>query len=129
MLALLTLTAALVASPAPATPAAVPTPASTAASTEDQAITKLARQQYDAFAAGKIDQSQYSVTIPQNAIAQVQSGLAALGAVKRIDFIKNAEVMGSMVYVYKFTCANGAAIEQLSVKDGKINGIYFRPVQ
>lgn len=37
--------------------------------------------------------------------------------------------MGSRVYVYKFACANGAAVQQISIKDGKINGIYFRPAE
>ncbi|HLI95213.1 MAG TPA: hypothetical protein VKT72_03880 [Candidatus Baltobacteraceae bacterium] len=127
MLALLTLVAALQASPAPASTTTSP-PAATAPA-EDPAITKLARAQYDAFSSGKLDASQYSVPIPQDAITQVQAGLTSLGPVKSVQFVKSVAVKGSNVYVYKFTCANGAALEQLSVKDGKINGIYFRPVQ
>lgn len=133
MLALLTLLAALQSSPAPAASAAsaaaapVASAAPAAAPAEDPAITKLARDQFDAFAAGKFDASQYSVTLPKRAIAQVHAGLSALGTVKTQTFMESKAISGSMVYVYKFTCANGSVYEQLSVKDGKINGIYFAP--
>lgn len=133
MLALLTLVAALEASPAPAASPAAPAAAASAAPapavTEDPAITKLAREQYDAFAAGKVDQSQYSAAVPQAAISQVQAGLTSIGAVKSVAFVKGSTLAGSMVYVYKFTCAKGAAYEQIAVKDGKIDGIYFVPAQ
>lgn len=131
MLALLTLLAAIEASPAPATSPAAATPAASAAPAaapaEDPAITKLAREQFDAFVAGKLDPSQYSVTIPKHSIAMAHAGLSALGAVKSVTFMESAPIQGSMVSVYKFTCADGAVLEQISVKDGKINGIYFAP--
>lgn len=131
MLALLTLAAALEASPAPAAaPSAPPAAASSApapSQPEDPNITKLAREQFDAFVAGKLDPSQYSITVPKRSIAQAQAGLSSLGAIKSVTFMESAPIQGSMVYAYKFTCANGAVLEQLSVKDGKINGIYFAP--
>jgi hypothetical protein len=131
LLALLTLVAALEASPAPAaSPSAPPAAASSAPAAsqpEDPSITKLAREQFDAFVAGKLDPSQYSITVPKRSIAQAQAGLSALGAIKSVSFVESAPIQGSMVYAYKFTCANGAVLEQLSVKGGKINGIYFAP--
>ncbi len=126
MLAHMLLLAALQTTPSPAATTA-PAP-SAAATREDPAITKIVRAQYDAFAAGKVDASQYSISVPQNAIAQVQAGLASAGAVKSVTFLKMAALPQGTVYAYKFTCANGAVIEQISLKDGKINGIYFRPV-
>lgn len=132
MLALLTLVAALEASPAPAaSPSAAPAASSAPAASqpEDPNITKLAREQFDGFVAGKLDPSQYSVTVPKHSIAQAQAGLSSLGAIKSVVFMESAPVQGSIVYVYKFTCANGAVLEQLSVKDGKINGIYFAGAQ
>lgn len=134
MLALLTLVAALEASPAPAASPAAPTPAASAApapaATEDPSITKLAREQYDAFLAGKLDPSQYSVTIPKHSVQMAHLGLTTLGAVKSVTFVESAPINGSMVYAYKFTCANGSIYEQLSVdKNGKVNGIYFAQAQ
>ncbi len=129
MLALLTMVAVLQASPAPASTTSSPPAAAATAPAEDPAITKLARAQYEAFASGKVDQTQYAQAVPQNAIAQVQAGLTALGPVKSVELVKTAVVKGSNVYLYKFTCANGAAMETLAVKDGKIDGIYFRPAQ
>lgn len=133
MLAHLLLVAALQSTAAPA-PAASASPAATAstapaAPAEDPKVTKIARDQYDEFASGKVDQSMYPQPVPANAIAQVQAGLSSLGAVKTVTLVKTMAVKGSQVYVYKFTCANGAAIETLALKAGKISGIYFAPAQ
>jgi hypothetical protein len=132
LLAHLLLVAALQSSPAPAASTA-PVPAASSvpapAPTEDPNVIKLARAQYDAFASGKVDQSLYPQPVPAAAIAQVQAGLSSLGAVKSVTLVKTTSVQGSQVYVYKFTCANGAAIETLALKDGKISGIYFSPAQ
>ncbi len=129
MVASLALLAALVTAPSPA-PSVSPAPqASAAAPAEDPAITKLAREQYDAFAAGKVDATKYSAAIPADAIAQVQAGLTALGPVKSVILLRTVSSAQGTVYVYKFIAENGAALEQLSVKDGKIDGIYFMPAK
>lgn len=132
MLAAIALIAALQASPAPSstgTPAgAAPLPSATP--TANPAMEKLARQQFGAFASGRIDASQYSVSLPKDAIPQVQAFLSALGPVQSVDLVQSGKINGDTLYVYRFTCQNGAALEQLSVKaNGKIDGIYFRPVQ
>ena len=132
MLAAIALIAALQASPTPAstgTPAgAAPLPSPTP--TANPAMEKVARQQFGAFTSGKIDASQYSVAIPKDALAQVQAFLSALGPIQAVDLVQSGKINGDAIYVYRFTCQNGAALEQLSVKpNGKIDGIYFRPVQ
>lgn len=131
MIALLALLLALQATPSPAasdTPAdAAPVPSP--APTDNPEIAKLARAQFSAFKSGKIDTSQYSVAIPKDALPQVQAYLSELGPIQNVTLVQSAKINGAAVYVYKFSCQNGAALEQLSVKDGKINGIYFRPVQ
>lgn len=123
LIALLQATPQSAATPAAAAPAPSPQPAG------NPAAAKLAREQFDAFLSGKIDTSQYSVAIPSAALSQVQAFLSALGPVKSVTLVQKAAIGGSTVYVYRFICANGSVLEQLSVKDGKINGIYFRPVQ
>lgn len=132
MLAAIALIALVQAAPTPGstgTPAgAAPLPSATP--TANPAMGKLARQQFDAFASGKIDLSQYSVAIPKDAVAQVQAFLSALGPVQAVDLIQSGKANADTLYVYRFTCENGAALEQLSIKaNGKIDGIYFRPVQ
>ncbi|HKU67873.1 MAG TPA: hypothetical protein VJP85_08855 [Candidatus Baltobacteraceae bacterium] len=131
MLAVLTLILAMQTTPAasssttPAAAAPLPSPLPT----DNPAVGKLARQQFYAFAAGKIDASAYSIEIPKDVMPQVQAFLSALGAVKDVTLVQSTKIDESDVYVYKFTCENGAALEQLSIKNGKIDGIYFRPVQ
>ncbi len=136
MIALLTMLAALAASPAPsaspdaaASPARAASAAPSATPAENAAMAKLARAQFDAFAAGKIDKSRYSIDVPAASMAQVQLGLSSLGAVKSQTLLKTEQLAQGKVYVYRFTCERGAAIEQFSIKDGKINGIYFAPAQ
>lgn len=131
MLAGLALIAALQATPIPAaggTPAAA-APLPTATPTANPAVDRLARAQFSAFATGKIDASQYSVAIPKNVMPQVQAFLTALGPVNTVDLIQSQRMGADTIYVYRFTCQNGAVLEQLSIKDGKIDGIFFRPVQ
>lgn len=131
MLAAAFLIALLAGTPAPqpsATPAAA-APAPSPQPAGNPAVGKLAREQFDAFLSGKIDAAQYSVSIPSAALGQVQAFLSALGPVKSVTLVQKAAIGGSTVYVYRFICANGSVLEQLSLKDGKINGIYFRPVE
>ncbi len=121
---------ALQATPAPAasTPAAA-APLPSTMPTDNPAVGKLARAQFYAFASGKVDASQYAMPLPTDAMPQVQAFLTGLGPVKSVALIQTARMGASDVYVYKFTCENGAALEQLSIKDGKIDGIYFRPIE
>lgn len=90
---------------------------------------KLARDQFAAWSAGKVDKSLYTFDIPQSAIDQVHQALPGLGTVIGVALATHADVPQGDVYIYKFTCANGSVLEQLSLKDGKINGLSFKPAQ
>jgi hypothetical protein len=131
MIALAALILALQATPTPSastTPvgaAPVPSPLPT----DNPVVGKLAREQFYAFTAGKIDPTQYSISIPPQAMPQAQAFLSSLGPVVNVTLIQSTRIDESNVYVYKFSCQNGAALEQISLKNGKIDGIYFRPVQ
>lgn len=128
MLAYAALVLALQTTPAPSpsstSAAAAPLPAPLP--TDNPSVAKLAREQFYAFASGKVDTSLYSIDV--QSAPQAQAFLSALGAVKNVVLVQTTKVGDSDVYVYKFTCENGAALEQLSLKDGKIDGIVFRPV-
>jgi hypothetical protein len=131
MIALAALILALQATPAPS-PSATPVGAAPVPSplpTDNPAIGKLAREQFYAFVAGKVDPSQYSISIPTQAMPQARAFLSSLGPVVNVTLVQSTKMDDSDVYVYKFTCQNGAALEQISIKNGKIDGIYFRPVQ
>ena len=138
MIASLALLAALQQSPPPLsseTPAPIFSPAPNVGTTSPPAASgvkdpeKLARDQFAAWSAGKIDKSLYTFDIPQSAIDQVHAALPSLGAVVGVALATHADVPQGDVYIYRFTCANGSVLEQLSLKDGKINGIFFKPAQ
>jgi hypothetical protein len=110
-----------------AMPSSTPAIIGTPAGTENPAMTQLAREQFDAFASGKIDKSQYSVDIPQSAIEQAQKALSSLGPVQSVQFMGSAPLSAGTGYAYRFVCEKGTVIERFSIKDGKINAIYFAP--
>lgn len=136
MLALLTLAAALQASPQPSeSPSTAPSPAataSTAASTEDPAITKVAKQELAAWQAGKPDPSHYVKAFPDSTVQQVHAFLNSLGTVSSVTFVKNVQPQGApwplSVYLMKGANANGYLI--IHVNDAaKVDFILFRPAQ
>ena len=88
---------------------------------------EIARAQFEAWASGKIDKSAYSIDLPADAVAQLHEILPALGPIQSVALVTHASLPGGSVYIYRFTCKNGSALEQISFKDGKINGIYFKP--
>jgi hypothetical protein len=131
MLELAALILALQATPAPS-PSATPVGAAPLPSplpTDNPTVSKLAREQFYAIIAGKIDESEYSSALPKSLLAQAQAFLSSLGPVQNVTLIQSAKMSDSDVYVYRFTCQNGAALEQLAIKNGKIDSIFFRPVQ
>lgn len=129
MIALITLIVAYQTSTPSPPPALTATPSAIASPVEDPSITKLARQQFNSIVAGKIDKTQYSIAIPASALSRAQAGLAKFGPVQKVEFLKSLLLAQGTVYVYRFTCQKGAVIEQISLKGGKINGIYFAPAQ
>ena len=137
MIASLALLAAIQVTPPPLAPVDTPAPifspapavTGTPATSGVKDPEKLARDQFTAWSTGKIDKSLYTFDIPQSSIDQVHQALPALGAVIGVALATHADVPQGDVYIYKFTCANGSVLEQLSLKDGKINGIFFKPAQ
>lgn len=126
MIAAIALLAALQTTPAPA-PSATSTPAAATALPADPE--QLARFEWAEFASGKIDQSHFSQPIPQSAIDQLHQALPALGAIKSVTLLKKADTPYGPGYAYKVVCEKGAAIEQFTIKNGTITGIYFTPAQ
>ena len=126
-IAVFAMLAALQASPAPAAPPAAAATASPAPLPTDPE--QLARQQFAAFASGNIDQRWYSQPIPAAAIAQLRQYLPGLGTVKSFTLIKQNDTPNGPGYAYRVSCAQGTVIEQFTVKNGTITGIYFSPAQ
>lgn len=121
-----------------ATPTPIPSPSGTPAAaqpvpsplpTDNPTVAKLARDQFYAFASGRIDSSLYSIEIPKDALPQVQAFLTELGPIESLQLVQSTKTGESTVYVYQFNCQNGGALEQISLRNGKIDGIFFRPVQ
>ena len=65
--------------------------------------------------------------VPQSTIDQVRQLLVAMGPIISLTLVSHVNAPLGSVYVYRITCRNGAALEQISFKDGKINGLYFKP--
>lgn len=123
--------AALLLTPAPsaAPPTPSPGPVATIAATLPSDPLQLARQQFAAFAAGAVDQSWYAQPMPQSALDQVKAGLTAAGRIKSVTLLKQAQTPYGKGYAYKFVCENASVIEQFSVLNGKITGIFFSPAK
>ena len=129
MIALLTLAALLDATPAPAaTTTATPAPAVSAAPLPSDPE-QIAKEEWAQFSSGKVDQSRFITPIPQKSIDQLGQVLPTLGAVKSVALVKQADTPQGKGYAYKFTCENGAAIEQFIVDKGKIVSIWISPAQ
>lgn len=119
MLPLLTLVAALQASPAPSP-------------TENPAVTKMAQTELAAWEAGKPDWSHYIQSIPDATVKQVQAFLATLGAVKSVTFAQTVQPQGLPVplSVYSVKAEKANAYLLIHVNDaGKIDEIFFKPAQ
>lgn len=117
MLPLLTLLAALQASPAPSP-------------TENPSVTKTAQTELTAWEAGKPDWSHYIAPIPDATVKQVQAFLATLGAVKSVSFVQTVQPQGVpvplTVYSVKGESANAYLLIHIDAA-GKIDEIFFKP--
>jgi hypothetical protein len=115
-------------SPSDRAPFDAPTPAPS----EDLKVTALARAQFDALEAGKIDAAAYTQQVnalfTPAVVAKVRDDLKSLGPVTAMKFTGKTPVGGYDVYIYKVDCALGSIRETLSFDAaGKINGIFFGP--
>jgi CubicO group peptidase (beta-lactamase class C family) len=109
-----------------------PFDAPTPAPGEDPKITALARAQFDALEAGKIDPAAYTPQVnalfTPAVVEKVRDYLKSLGPVSAFKFTGKTPVAGYDVYVYKVDCALGSVRETLSFDAaGKISGIFFGP--
>jgi hypothetical protein len=131
MLAYVALILALQVTPAPSPSVTPPgsAPVPTPLPSDNPTIGKLAREQFYAFIAGKVDASQYATAPSKGLLLQAQAFLSSLGPVQNVTLVQNTKTDDGDVYVYRFTCQNGAALEQLAIKNGKIDSVLFRPVQ
>ena len=119
MLPLLTLVAALQASPAPSP-------------TENPAVTKTAQTELVAWEAGKPDWSHYVQSIPDTTVKQVQAFLATLGAVKSVTFVQTVQPQGVPVPLSVYSVQGDKANAYLLIhlnEGGKIDEIFFKPAQ
>jgi hypothetical protein len=132
---------ALAQSPAPSTMSA---PGQAA---ENPTLTKLAREQLDAFRAGKIDRSLYASDanshITDALVTQVSQLLGRGGAVKSFTYSDNVMQAGAQVSQYAVTFERPIAVPEMPTlpttdqwicsiatdKDGKISYLLFAPKQ
>jgi len=99
---------------------------------EDAKIRALARAQFDALEAGKIDPAAYTqqmnALMTPAVLTQVRDYLKSLGPVSAFKFTGKTRVAEYDVYIYKVDCALGSIRETLSLDAaGKIGGLYVRP--
>jgi hypothetical protein len=133
LIALGSLTAVAGAQSAPASPpASVGSPAPTPTPLpEDAGIDKRAKAEFLAWQSGKLDKSQYSPRLAEQAtemvVTQVSPQLQALGDFKEIKFTSAWVDQGYDNYQYLVTCSKGAMLMLYAVStDGKVAGVRFR---
>lgn len=113
-------------------------PASTAPSAAPESspspeLTAKARAEFDAWENGKIDRSRYTThanaQMTDALVAEVAARLKPSGEIKALTPLRETTAQGMQIHVYRVSCANGPALEELISWDsaGKIQLIYFRP--
>lgn len=116
-------------------PHATPTPSPTPVPPADPAVTLVARRQFVAWQAGKIDRAQYTAELSAQTddakVQQASQDLGSLGALTGTQYLGPLEIpdlpSGVHVYLYRMLCTNGSIYEQLALNgQGKIAGIIFR---
>jgi hypothetical protein len=140
VIAPLVLTLALVHGPAVNTPfaaavsladAATPTPAP---DTEDPKVTAMARVQFVAWQAAKIDRALYtrsaSDRITDDTLGAIGGHLADLGQVQSLKYAGAMQQGAATVYNYIVTCEKGKVLMSMGVgNDQKISAMGFRPAK
>ncbi len=106
----------------------------TPAAGEDPAITAAAKAEYERWRAGDVDPSRYSAQMRAELttmVRQVAPGLTALGAPTAFVYRGKQAVpsLFATTYIYRVTTPAGAVQYVYTVdREGKIGGIYFKPV-
>jgi len=126
---LLTPGVAFAQSPSPAaSPSAQP-------AVEDQAVTKIAKREFEAWKAGTPDPSLYMAGVEQyftSAVkSQVKTFLTSIGDVQSFKYAgKQLTAIGVQVDTYEINGSNGTAVETIHLDPrGKIDFLYFSPPQ
>lgn len=107
---------------------------STPAAGEDPAITAAAKAEYERWRAGSVDTARYDAVMQvglTDLVRKVSLGLAVLGAPTAFVFRgkRTAPNYAGTGYVYRVTTPSGAVEYVYSLDpDGKIGGIFFKPV-
>jgi CubicO group peptidase (beta-lactamase class C family) len=106
----------------------------TPATGEDPAITAAAKAEYERWRAGDVDPARYSAPMRaelSTMVRQVSPGLSALGA-PTVFVYRGKQLVPSLfvsTYIFRVTTPNGAVQYVYSVdREGKVAGIYFKPV-
>jgi hypothetical protein len=106
----------------------------TPAAGEDPAITAAAKAEYERWRAGTVDPAPYSATMRAElsaTVRQVSPGLAALGAPTAFVY-RGKQALPSLFatsYIFRVTTPNGPVQYVYTLdREGKIGGIFFKPV-
>jgi hypothetical protein len=116
--------------------APAPTPSPTPVPPDDPAVTLMARRQFVAWQAGRIDRVEYAASlnaqIPDAKLESTSTNLGTLGALDGVKYLGPRDAVyaplpaGIHVYLYDMLCANGSIYEQLTLDaNGKVVGIEF----
>jgi CubicO group peptidase (beta-lactamase class C family) len=101
---------------------------------EDPAITAAAKAEYERWRAGTVDAAPYSAQMRaelSTMVRQVSPGLAALGAPTAFVYRGKQAVpsLFSTSYIFRVTTPNGVVqYVYMLDREGKIGGMYFKPV-
>jgi hypothetical protein len=115
---------------------ATPTPSPTPVPPANPVVTLIARRQFVAWQAGRIDRAQYTPTlnaqIPDSKVEESSSNLGSLGALNNVQYLGPRDSIygdlppGVHVYLYQMLCSNGSIYEQLTLDPSdRVAGIIF----
>jgi hypothetical protein len=116
----------------PPSPAASP---SAQPAVEDPAVTRIAKQQFEAWKAGAPDPALYMAGVDQyftsSIKARVKTFLTSIGDVQSFKYVgKQLTAIGVSVDTYEITGSTGTAVETIHLDPkGKIDFLYFSPAQ
>lgn len=101
---------------------------------ENPAVTKIAREQFEAWKSGKLDLTAYTsgaqVYFTADVKSQVKAALNSLGDLRSFTYDGSRPAQnGIYVETYRITGAKGSALELIHLDDaGRIDSIFFAPL-
>jgi hypothetical protein len=108
--------------------------ATLAADTENPKVTALAREEFAAWQAGKIDRKRYTdaanSAFNDATVSAISGQLADLGEIDSVKYVSLAPQGGNAVYTYLVTCGKGKITMTLGLDAAnKISAIGFKPAE